>query len=412
MLKRPPPLSLLIYYICCVFLLGSTFLVNKFNEQNSRTIISWDIAGYYLYLPAFFYDNPGKINNLESIKEKYSPFGDGFYQALKQPNGNYVIKYPYGQALMFFPAFAVGHLCAKLTGYPVDGFSLPYQISFTIGCVFFSFLGLWFIRRALLKYYTDKIVALSLFVLCFATNYYNYVSFSGGLPHSNLFTVYALIIYFTILFYEKPTFALASALGFLSGLAVITRPTEIVCVFIPVFWGVSDWDSFKIRIQTFIKQYRKLAAYIFFAALMCFIQLLYWKKYSGHFIQWSYGEDERFDFFHPHFIAGLFSCRKGWFMYTPVMILSILGFIPLFKKNRNIFWTASIFTLVNLYFVFAWSRWWYGGSFSQRAVIESYAVLLFPLASFFTWAFNKIISAIALSLFILFCIWFNLLMTY
>ena len=140
MLKKISP-SLITYYICCAFLFSSTFLVNKFNEQNSRTIISWDIAGYYLYLPAFLYDDPGKLNNLEYIRNNYAPFGDGFYQALKQPNGNYVIKYPYGQALMFLPAFAVGHVWAKLGGYPVDGFSLPYQVSFTMGCVLFAFFG-------------------------------------------------------------------------------------------------------------------------------------------------------------------------------------------------------------------------------------------------------------------------------
>ncbi|MDG1295585.1 MAG: hypothetical protein P8P48_00505, partial [Saprospiraceae bacterium] len=50
--------------------------------------------------------------------------------------------------------------------------------------------------------------------------------------------------------------------------------------------------------------------------------------------------------------------------------------------HRPYFWGAFLFFLVNFYIVSAWDIWWYGGSFGQRALVQSYAIMAFPLAAF------------------------------
>lgn len=60
----------------------------------------------------------------------------------------------------------------------------------------------------------------------------------------------------------------------------------------------------------------------------------------------------------------------------------------------------------------AWNCWWYGGSFSQRSVVQSYAILAFPLAAFFQSISNKKILFYFSLLFVAFCCWLNILMTY
>ena len=37
----------------------------------------------------------------------------------------------------------------------------------------------------------------------------------------------------------------------------------------------------------------------------------------------------------------------------------------------------------------AWDIWWYGGSFGQRALIQAYPVLLFPIAALLTTFENQ-----------------------
>jgi hypothetical protein len=117
-------------------------------------------------------------------------------------------------------------------------------------------------------------------------------------------------------------------------------------------------------------------------------QMLYWKMQTGHFIHHSYGQ-EGFFFFSPNITDGLFSFRKGWLLYTPTMAIALLGLIllPKYSKGRTI--SIAAFTFINIYIIFSWWCWWYGGSFGARAFIESYALLSFPLAALVQWAFSK-----------------------
>ncbi len=55
----------------------------------ARNVLSWDVMGYYIYLPAtFIYDDLTVQNKqwVDDIIEKYKPSAT-FYQAVKQPDG-------------------------------------------------------------------------------------------------------------------------------------------------------------------------------------------------------------------------------------------------------------------------------------------------------------------------------------
>jgi hypothetical protein len=71
------------------------------------------------------------------------------------------------------------------------------------------------------------------------------------------------------------------------------------------------------------------------------------------------------------------------------MAFALIGFYHLFRKRRELFWPVIVFTLVNMYIVFSWWSWWYGGGFGQRALIESYALLALPLTAFIARALEK-----------------------
>lgn len=404
--------SLLAYFFCCSFLFTAAFLDRKWNEPGTQALISWDVSGYYLYLPSFFYDDLGKLHNIPYIQEHYGPFGGDFYNAYKLPNGNHVLKYPAGQAIMYLPGFVVAHYWATWAAYPVDGFSWPYQFCLVMNGLLFSFLGLWIIRKVLLNYFDDVPVAISLAVLCVATNYLNYVSIVGALTHNYLFTLYALIIWCTIRFYERPGYVRALLLGLLCGLATITRPTEIISALIPLLWGLGSWQEGKQRAQLLLSLWPKVLLFIAGTVAIGSIQLIYWHTYTGHWLYWSYGQEETFSFLSPHYYYGLFSYRKGWLVYTPVMLLAIVGLLPFIKNYRQLFGPVLVFLALSMYLVFSWDCWWYGGSFSQRAMIQSYALWVFPLTAFFSWLQGHRAAIIASTVFIIFCIWLNLLQTW
>ena len=141
---------------------------------------------------------------------------------------------------------------------------------------------------------------------------------------------------------------------------------------------------------------------------LLFLQLSYWKFSTGNWLHYSYGE-ERFYFLKPHIIEGLFSYRKGWLLYTPLMALAIAGFAFLKNKVPELFYPILLFTVLNIYIVFSWWCWWYGGSFSARALVESYALLSVPLAATVERLWNSgRISRIVSGVVIVFFIYLNL----
>ncbi|MDQ3072194.1 MAG: hypothetical protein M3Q97_02860, partial [Bacteroidota bacterium] len=54
------------------------------------------------------------------------------------------------------------------------------------------------------------------------------------------------------------------------------------------------------------------------------------------------------------------------------------------KYEKRLAIALPLFVVINIYVVFSWWCWWYGGSFGMRSLIESYALLAFPMAAFWT----------------------------
>jgi hypothetical protein len=104
----------------------------------------------------------------------------------------------------------------------------------------------------------------------------------------------------------------------------------------------------------------------------------------------------------PHIINGLIGFRKGWLVYTPVMLLSLTGLIVLKRYVAGIRLAILIFLPLFIYVIFSWWCWWYGGSFGSRPMIDIYGILALPLAASLTFLFQsrgwvKIASGIALA---------------
>jgi hypothetical protein len=398
------------FVFAAVFLFAAAFWINKWtNPSRNLSYIKADVSGYYMYLPALFYDNLGEMHNQQYIIDNYHPCGDMLNQRLS-PIGKYVIKYPSGMAIMYLPAFVAGHIWAKAAGYPADGFSYPYEFSLAMYSILFCLVGLWVCRKLLLLYFSDKVTAITLLALPLATNYLQYAAISNQLTHGYLFTIYSIIIYQTIKWHKTYRYLNGVVLGLLCGLATITRPTEIISVLIPFMWGVATIADVKARIATLWAQRYKVILLILAVILVGSIQLAYWKTYTGKLFYWSYEPDEELNLTKVFFYQCMFSYKKGWLVYTPFMWLAVFGFIPLYRKSRQLFFNSFVFVFIAFYLVFSWKCWWYGGSFSMRAVVQYYALMVLPLAAMFEYAVRRKLVAVLVVAFFLFCTWLNIVM--
>jgi hypothetical protein len=244
-------------------------------------------------------------------------------------------------------------------------------------------LTLLLLRSILLRYYTDGVTAITLLLICLATNFIQYVAVDSGQSHAYLFPLYVLVIYGSIKWHEQPTAAWAGFIGYIIGLTTMTRPTDAIILFIPLLWNTQNSAAAKAKWAMVRANKNHLAIAGVCGLLGVLPQLVYWKLATGSFI---YEMGSKWDFLNPHFRV-LFGWEKGWFIYTPVTCLFIAGlfFMKQFQFRKSVLW----YCLLNIYIVIAWSEWRYGGSYSARALMQSSAAFALPLGAWVQYAVGR-----------------------
>ena len=354
----------------------------KFTHLQTNPL-SWDAFGNYLYLPAtFIYGDPAMTDMqwVENINEKYNNT-ETFYQLSPQDNGTQVIRFTSGIAWMMSPFFIAGHAFASMAViYEADGFSEPYQFAIILGGLLYFVLGLIFLRKIFLRYLSDKVTAISLAVLCITSNLYFFITHGNDIPHVYVFTLNVFIVWLTMRWHEDHQKKHAILLGLLLGLAVITRISEAVMIVIPLLWGVYDKKSM-IRKWNMLIEYRNQILWFIIAGVVGILpQMAYWLFTTGHIYFFAYDDaGSQLNLFNPRFGWVLFGFRKGFFIYSPVMILSVIGFYHLYKKKRELFFPLLAAVFFHIYLVACFSSLI---AYGWRAFIDIYSLLAIPLAFF------------------------------
>lgn len=368
-------------YTLIIWLLVSLFTVKttiNLEPWNRKAIIDQDIIFYYGYLPAtFIYHDLGF-----TFPDK--PGFTGKVWSLPSPNGKRVQKMSMGVAYLYSPFFAGAHWYTLATGGVANGYSPNYHKALVWAGLFYFVLGLFLLHLILSRYFSDQITAIVLLVIGVGTNLFNYATWDGAMSHVYSFFLFALAFYSYLRWLASPRFWNTLLLGISAGLIVLVRPTNILfpVFLVLLFFFENKSAAEKIKFLKDLKSKWVLLVFGFF--LVWIPQFGYWKINTGHFMYYSY-QNEPFYFSHPQIINGLFSYRKGWLVYTPVMVLSLVGIFALRGNLKTFFWPTLISLLLVLYVTFSWWCWWYGGSFGARPMIEFYVMLSVPLAAFLKW---------------------------
>lgn len=395
-------LSILIVLAIVIFI---HFKLSFWKQQPGR-IISSDIIEYYAYLPATFIYHDISLRFRDADPAK-------FYSKIwanKTEPGKYVLKMSMGMSFMYAPFFLMAHAWSHLTGRDTGGYSPVYEFSLIAAAVFYLALGLFTLKKILLRYFNSSVTFLAILGIGLGTNLFYYSTLEAPMSHVFSFCLFTLFINFTIKWLEKPIFKYALALGLITGMITLIRPTNIIILLVFLLWDVVSFHSLKQRILLVMRNYRMLFLFVFCSFLVWVPQFIYWKYMSGSWLYYSYG-DEHFYFGKPEIINTLFSYRKGWLLYTPLMALALAGIPVMFRVMKEKFLAVMLYTAFCIYVVSSWWCWWYGGSFGLRAFIESYAILAIPLAVMIKWLSKGIVKKIILVLLLVLFISFNLFQT-
>ena len=351
---------------------------NTYTEP--KRVICWDIKSYYSYLPSYFIDHniemKGWTDDLPPFEQKYWPVGVG--------KDTLIFKMTMGVSFFYAPFFAVAHVVAAPLGYPADGFSAPYSFALLLSGAFFAWLGLLVLSCYLRRRFSDKVTAAVIAILGLGTNLYWYATFEAPMSHSYSFFLFAVFLYLTELWYEKPLWWRTVLLGIVLGCISLVRPSNSLIVVVFLLYGLTKWRDFVERFKLYLHEWPKVVTLVVLVFLVWLPQCLYWKHITGSYFFYSY-IDERFYFNDPKILQVLFGFRKGLFVYTPVLLAALAGSFLLWQRQRDVFWAIVVFLILNVYVVASWWCWWYGGSFGMRALIESFVFLSIPLAVFLKW---------------------------
>jgi hypothetical protein len=350
-----------------------------------------DALGYYLYLPeTFIYHNlktPEQLPAGRGIQELVMNYTVHVMPEWRAANGRIIDQYTYGVAFFELPFFLAAHAYETAKGAMANGFSHSYIMAVKISTIFYVLLGLILVYKILKRYFPGLQALLGTLAVFMGTNLFWFTLRQAGMSHTLLFFLYALLIYLTIKVHELPKRWHFIVIGFICGMVTIIRPTDLVCVFIPLLYNVYDRQTIAEKVA-FIKQNAWNVLLLIIAFIIPFIpQLIYWKVMTGHCLYYSYG-NQSFDWKHPKIVEGLFYFANGWLPYSPVMIFALLGLLLLRNYKK---WAWSIWVIVPLYVyaIYSWYCYRYINGLGSRPMLHLYPLLAIPLTGFIVFISQK-----------------------
>jgi len=182
-----------------------------------------------------------------------------------------------------------------------------------------------------------------------------------------------------MLWYKKQSLKNTFVIGLTLGIMILIRPTGIILFLFFIFYDIKSLKELYARFLMLLKKYPLMLLIMFCVILFWIPQCIYWKSITGQWFYYSYG-NEHFFFTKPQIFRGLFGFRKGWFIYTPVMMFAIAGMILSYRHLKAFFLPFVIIIILNTWIAFSWWCWWYGGGYGQREMVDIYGLMAVGLA--------------------------------
>jgi hypothetical protein len=349
-------------------ILFSAFFAGRFLMH--KTTFYGDSGGYYLYLPqTFIYHN---LTNYQPYpRDREIPAIALNYESanpVRNEKDTLFNQYTYAVALFESPFFFMAHAYELITGGNANGYNTTYEFFIKLSSIFYTILGLILVYKILRRFFDETPSLLATVLLLLGTNLFWFTIFQTGMSHPQLFLFFA-------------------ATGLLVGFITIMRPTDIVCLIIPLFYNVYNKETFQNKIAFL----RANVINIVVAAALFIIpiipQLLYWKAMSGHYIYYSY-KNQSFIWNDPKIVEGMFHFSNGWLAYSPLMFFSLFGMFFLRKIKK---WAIGLWLLLPLYIyiIYSWYCYTYINGLGSRPMLHMYPFLAIPLTAFISFILHR-----------------------
>ena len=387
------PYRLLLTTLVATILIAGTLWVDRWDND----LYHGDSCFYYMHVvSALVYGDVGEYDRtIGSLREQNPDSADpreDKFGVRRTERGRRYIKYTLGVPVLEVPFFLIAHAYANLSPtYAATGWTRPYLLAIGLAIPIYVALGCWLLIGLLRRYFSRAEVALTVLALVLATNLFYQATFVT-MSHGFLFFLHCWLLHATVRFWEGPGRGRALLLGAVVGLIALTRVPEVVAALVPVVWGVSDRRTLAERWK-FVRRnvVLLLPATVGFLAVFS-LQLAYWYYVSGQLIFNPY-DGEGFNFLKVRLYAAFFAYNNGWLLYTPLMVLALLGLVLLRRYARGWLLPILCFVVLQCWIHYSYYVVSYFPGMGQRPMVETYPYLSFGLAATFAWAWRSRLAA-------------------
>jgi hypothetical protein len=349
-------------------------LSKVWRKDHFKTIVNSDGKGYYAYLPNVFIYHDWSYSWYPAIESKYRGIVDGNVPFLNGIDQGLINKYNCGIAILLLPFFLLATIMAVLFQYPVDGYSEPFMIGVSIGCLFYTFVGLYALGKWLSVYVRSRSAAITVVAIYLGTQLFYYSLFEPSMVHAFTFSLVGMGLRLFQLSQQSMDYKVSVLFAFCCGLIFLVRPTSILfLIFIPI--ALSEWWNWFLGRLKSPLILAMIMAFIIPFLIQCYFNYLQ----IGKALVYAYG-GETFNFLHPHIWEILFGFRVGLFIYSPVLFIALITLLVMLVQRKKMAIHALLFVIIYAYIISSWHAWHYEGTFGMRPFVDVLAVFALPLA--------------------------------
>lgn len=403
LIARPFPLFVAIFVAFVLIYGASTFLIPK----RYGHLIVGDGIYYYVYLRSALLDGDLEFTNDYTLYQAFNtddPRKKEEMLSRKTPTGMAGNFFSVGPAVLWSPVYIVTHLLALLAGQADDGFSIWYQAPILFLSIAYGFGGILLMYRVVAGIFSKFAAFTAILGIWLATNVVYYMGVSPSASHVLSMFTSALFVYLwwrgTPRADSVPRGAVTRTQrdwfvwGLSAGLMALVRWQDGLIALLALFEWVANVRQHRERIPAGDPNTKThshlpglsshvLGGLLFVGgALLVFLpQMFAWNiLYGSPFtIPQGYGF---LGFWQPEMLNVWFSTKRGLFTWTPLLVLAVLGFVPLYQKNRMLGASALVILILETYVNGIVVDWWGGEAFGARRFISIMPFFALGLAGF------------------------------
>ncbi len=308
-----------------------------------------------------------------------------------------------GTALLWSPAYFLAHggvVLARALGASVaaDGLSRPYILAVCYASTAYAFAGLLLCYRLCRRLFPAFASALAVAVTWLATPAFFYSH--ANPPWSHSASLFAVALFLNVWYgtREKRAPGHFLLLGLLGGLVALVREQDALFLLIPALEGLLAYvTAFRHRDWQALPPLLGRHALLLGGALLAFLpQLAVYYTLNGRLAP-NPAVSGKLTWWSPHFFQVLGDPHYGLLVWSPVVLLALLGLYHVWRRDRLLSGALALTLVAQVYAVGIYSTWMGAGSFGPRRFINCTIILVLGLAALISWARGKRVPAWSLA---------------